>query len=161
MTDFDTFWSIYPSDLCGGSRNKGVKSKAKESWDKHVKDPEKVIMAVQAQIRYDREALNKGEKPYRWPFAATYINQARWEVEIESHSELKQRHEAKFCAVDNCNEPTHGPRFSCCTYHLANEPDGRMRPGILVEELRNYAMTHTLNHKDAMETLGEMLGWKS
>lgn len=165
--NFDLFWSLFPADLCRGAKNKGGKGKARESWDKHVKDPEMVVSALQAQIRYDRDAKNKGEDVMRWPFASTWLNQSRWDVEIESHAELQQRHEAKFC---HCGRETHGPTFNECAFHLNFDANGKFKIrtgttengnktfiGQMVNELREYARTHVLDHKSARDNINQLL----
>ena len=157
LTDFSDFWDMYPSDLCRGSKNKGGRGKAEESWSKHVKEPEKVILALQAQIKYDRDAQNKGEDVDRWPFASTWLNQGRWDVEIESHAELQQRYEGKYCSVEGCPDLTHGPRFEYCAHHLNFTIDGKFKDVMMAEELREFYTTH----KDLpfMEDKSEVMKW--
>ena len=157
LTDFADFWDMYPSDLCRGSKNKGGRGKAEESWNKHVKEPEKVILALQAQIKYDRDAQNKGEDVDRWPFASTWLNQGRWDVEIESHADLQQRYEGKYCSVEGCPDLTHGPRFEYCAHHLNFTIDGKFKDVLMAEELREFYTTH----KDLpfMEDKSEVMKW--
>lgn len=121
--EFDRFWNMYGgshADLCDGTRNKGPKSKALESWKKNVSDPGVVILAMEAQVRYDKAKKAKGKWVPRWPMVATWLNQRRWDCEIESHEELNAiSQEVKTCAIEGCNEVTHGPRFKLCSNHLA------------------------------------------
>lgn len=137
VPDFDMFWATYPSDLCGGSRNKGAKGEAKKRWEK-IKDPEKVMESLRAQIRYDKAAKKKGEFVSRWPMASTWLNQERWDCEIDSHYELNRRSEerekAKVCEVEGCENETHGPKFQLCTTHTAL--DFWNKPGSIWYEYR-------------------------
>ena len=123
--DFDQFWNMYggrDAKLCEGTKNKGPKGKALESWKKNVEnvvEPEKVLLALEAQVRFDKAAKAAGKWVSRWPMAVTWLNQNRWDCEIESHEQLQtQTREAKQCEMEGCNEPVLGPRYKLCSTHL-------------------------------------------
>lgn len=122
--EFERFWGSYGgrnAELCDGPRHKGSKTKAMEAWSKHVGDPKEVLLAVEAQSRYDKAAKARGKWVPRWPMVVTWLNQHRWDCEIDSHERLNQEStakETKQCEVEGCREPVHGPAFKKCAKHL-------------------------------------------
>lgn len=70
MTDFDTFWALYP-------RRKG-KGAARRAWDKAVRiaTPETIMGGLEANM-----ADLKAREPQYQPHPATWLNQERWEDE--------------------------------------------------------------------------------
>lgn len=104
---FDDWYTHYPKKV-----GKGAAIKA---WDKLKPDAElekKMILALDAQKRYRKEAKQAGEFVPDWCGPAVWLNQMRWLDEIGSHAELKENIEAKFC---ECGKPVHGPKFDKCT----------------------------------------------
>lgn len=75
MTDggFDEFWKAWPRKI--------GKAKARQAWDKATRtvDPAVIIAAVGAQ----KPALLSREPKFR-PHATTWLNQRRWEDEVEA-----------------------------------------------------------------------------
>ena len=103
MTDFNTFWQTYPSDLT--QNKKGPKSVAQKSWDKIPADKhEHIITCLRELIRYGRQEIKTHQKTDRWPFASTWLNQCRWEtIEDITPSKLREEYAGKSCA---CGKPT-------------------------------------------------------
>lgn len=95
---FDLLWETYPSDLCGSARNKGPRSLALKKVLKMKpgrEERERILAGLRAQMLYDREAKSHGREPSRWPYLTTYLNQHRWEEEIDSHMEMRRRFNTK------------------------------------------------------------------
>ena len=104
---FENFWTIYP-------KTKGMpKAPARKAWDKLKMTEElwdQIRLGIQAQVRYRADAKNVGEWMPDWPMPSTYINQARWEMDIPPHADLKEKvsRETKTC---RCGKPaTHKGR---------------------------------------------------
>lgn len=128
----NVFWPTYDSKYCGGSAKKGPKSKPLTILESKIKKIvaienktmesacNDVLLALQAQIKFYNDAQAKGEWQANFPMVSTWVNQERWSIEIESHSELKARHESKTCHYHDCDKETHGPRFNYCTKHLTH-----------------------------------------
>jgi len=72
VEDFDTFWSAYPV-----KKGKGA---AEKSWQKLSPDLQTVIIAIEAQKQSDQWTKDKGKFI---PYPATWLNQKRWEDEVE------------------------------------------------------------------------------
>lgn len=119
---FEDFWLIYPKTT--GQ----PKAPARKAWEK-LKCTEdlfnEIRLSIQAQVRYRADAKQQGEFVPDWPMPSTFINQRRWEVDIPSHAELKERHSLKTCTVEGCQYPVYGSRFSLCEDHVYLEPDWR------------------------------------
>ena len=119
--DFSRFWNMYggrDARLCEGVKNKGPRGKALESWKKNVVEADKVILALEAQVRFDEAAKKAGKWVSRWPMAVTWLNQSRWDCEIESHEALRAQTEVRLCKIEGCEEPVLGPRYRLCATHL-------------------------------------------
>ncbi len=124
----DRLWPAYPADLAAGrkgSRGEAIKSLIKINPDDD--ELERIFRNMEAQKAFDRASQKTGEFVPRWPYLVTYLNQRRYDDEIEvSHSELGQHQRADSCI--KCGGQTHGPRFDLCTDHLAESLDtGRER----------------------------------
>ena len=118
MTDFNTFWQTYPSDLT--QNKKGPKSVAQKSWDKIPADKhEHIITCLRELIRYGRQEIKTHQKTDRWPFASTWLNQCRWEtIEDITPSKLKEEYAGKSCA---CGKPVDIKSKCWDCYYLTND----------------------------------------
>jgi len=77
---FNKFWKLYP--------NRKGKESARKRWLKLQPDKElfeTIMQAVKAQIAWRDNALKNEFRP-EWPNPATWLNQKRWEDEIENDS---------------------------------------------------------------------------
>jgi len=110
---FDKFYQAYP--------NKKSKGDALKAWEKLEPDDdltEKMILAIQAQSRYRREALNSKEFLPDWKLPATWLRAMCWEDEIESHSALKEKQAAEYCQCGReATHRTYHPVCTDCWYH--------------------------------------------
>lgn len=128
----DGFWVNYPTDLCSlgqanqASRWKGSKGEALKAILKvgpDEKERARILGNLKAQVRHDREALKRGDKVYRWPYCATYVNGWRFDDEIESVADIKPEEILGICSYKDCGEPCHGPNYPMCTEHTAEVND--------------------------------------
>jgi hypothetical protein len=72
---FLNFWEQYP--------NKKGKEEAFKAWKKHTPDMEVVIKAVKAQKQEKADLTLAGKFCSEWPNASTWLNNKRWEDEIQ------------------------------------------------------------------------------
>ncbi len=72
LKDFDQFWQVYPRRIC--------KFNAKKAWVKIKEDKSIIIEAVKKQKEADMFKLND---PQFIPHPATWLNEKRWEEEID------------------------------------------------------------------------------
>ena len=104
-----------------------------------------IELALQAQQK-DRALSLKNRHNISQPVGfAVWLNQERWELEIESaHEKMSVSRET--CAVEGCQSQVYGNRFSLCEHHLQFvdiKKDGKLvgsklRSELnLVSELRN------------------------
>lgn len=110
---FNKLWFKYPTDLCKGK--KGGKTPAWNALKKINPDEQeqtRIMRNLEAQIRFDRQDPDA----YRWPFLSSYLNQHRYDDEVASVAELKQRTELKNC--EKCGSCVHGEKYTLCTDHL-------------------------------------------
>ena len=117
----DGFWANYPSDLCGGTRNKGPRGDALKAMIKYAPDePERarILANLIAQVKHDSDAKRKGEEVYRWPYATTYINGWRWDDTIDSVADVKIKNNAGICSHSECGNECHGESFMYCSTHI-------------------------------------------
>lgn len=80
MTTFDHFWSLYPRRV---SKRVAVKA-----WEKEMRsgtDPDEIISGLRRQLPYLRS-----KEPQFIPHPATWLNQGRWEDEVEQQAAPKQ-----------------------------------------------------------------------
>jgi DNA-binding transcriptional regulator YhcF (GntR family) len=75
---FDTFWSAYPV-----KKGKGA---AEKSWQKLKPDLQTVLTAIEAQKQSDQWTKDNGKFI---PYPATWLNQKRWEDEVETITQSK------------------------------------------------------------------------
>jgi len=131
MDKFSEFWARYPG-------KKIAKLKCRDKYDKLPEDEHKKIMlAIDAQLRYRTAAKKTGEFVPEWCNTQTFINQSRWYDEIESHAELKEKQNLNICCMPDCNLEVMGSRFATCMNHFSHHADGRLRDAMnLVPELR-------------------------
>jgi hypothetical protein len=107
---FSKLWFCYPEDLCHGK--KGVKFKAQKACEKLKPEQyNQILMNVEALKKYDRQDV----KPDRWPHVSTFINQAYYDRDIGSATELKEKRESQICT--ECDQETIGPRYTVCPKH--------------------------------------------
>lgn len=118
----DKLWPAYPSDLTEGkkgSRGEALKCIIRKAPSDE--ELERILRNLEAQKKYDRALKESGGFVYRWPFMSTYINQMRYDDEIQgAHSELKKQDLSK---CEKCDREVHGPKFKFCTEHLAESTD--------------------------------------
>lgn len=72
MNDFNEFWSLYPRRVS--------KRTAQKAWDKETRQtaPEVILAGLRRQLPY-----LTSKDPQFIPHASTWINQARWEDEVQ------------------------------------------------------------------------------
>ncbi len=121
----EQFWPTYPDDLCGGARNKGSRGLALKKAIQLAPDEQernRILSALQAQIRHDRIARSNGYELSRWPYCVTYLNQRRYDDEIESTVEVMTKGgvHVQICAKDGCDNETQGAGVPFC--NRCNEP---------------------------------------
>ncbi len=114
MNKFEQFYQAYPRKV-----GKGAAIKAFDKLKPDDKLLKKMLLAIQAQVRYRYAAKRTGEFIADWPHPGTWINGIRWEDEIPSHSELKERKIGNKCAEPGCTSEVHGPKFNKCTHHVS------------------------------------------
>lgn len=127
----DGFWVNYPTDLCSigntvSARWKGHKGECLKALLKLAPDEaerKRILANLKAQVKHDRDALKRGEKVYRWAYASTYVNNWRFDDEIDSVADLKPVVDVGICAYQDCGEPCHGEKFKFCTDHEAEQGD--------------------------------------
>jgi len=78
---FLNFWDQYP--------NKKGKEEAFKAWKKHAPNMEVVIKAVIAQKEEKASLTLEGKFCPEWPNASTWLNNKRWEDEIQEVPKLK------------------------------------------------------------------------
>jgi len=119
MTDFNTFWQTYPSDLCN---RPGSKQEAQKKWDKIDKSlHEQIITNMRELMRVDRKVKKSGagRPEWVWPMATTWLNQARWQ-DIES---IKQSHDMPVDkTMCSCGQPAE-ITSKCWACHDKSQPD--------------------------------------
>lgn len=96
-----------------------------KAWDqvkKLVKESEaelykKCELAIEAQARYRKEDRATGGHVAQPKMLSSWLRMGRWDEDIPSHAELKQKIEVNICSMPDCNSPVHGPKFELCDYH--------------------------------------------
>ncbi len=74
---------------------------------------EKCELAIQAQARFRRDSRKSRRRNAQPKMLSAWLNAGRWEEEIESHAELKDKTQTKICTNCKTNE-TIGPHYSTC-----------------------------------------------
>ena len=113
------FWQTYPGDLCGGNRNKGSRGVALKSMLRVLPEQEerdRMLANLQAQIRFDRQAGKTSDQVYRWPYCVTYINQRKYDDELESSTTIMNRITSgpAICSRNGCDRETQGSGVPYC-----------------------------------------------
>lgn len=140
MSNFDTFWALYP--------NKKGKGAARKAYEKVMTGNDEAALfkdmelALEAQKRYRQEARSSGEFIAPWKHPSTWLNQECWLDEIGSHADLKQKAELAQCSMAGCECEVHGPRFDHCAYHLEFDEKDHLRDVLMAPELRKYYNDH-------------------
>jgi len=145
---FDDWYSRYPKKVGKGA--------AKKAWDKikpDAKMEEDMIFSIGAQKRYKAEAKAAGEFVPVWCNPSTWLNEQRWEDEIKSHADLKERVNSKSC---RCGQPaTHAGLCLPCFE--------KNNPNIYADELRKicgdrkfHKMTRDENFKEMRRLVGRI-----
>lgn len=94
-TYFDRFYQAYPKHE--------APKKAHDAWKKAIKDEDKeefttmVVLAIDAQKRERRAKQNKGIWMADWPMPATWLNQGRWDDEIDSSDHIEKEAKKYTC----------------------------------------------------------------
>lgn len=155
---FEKFYKVFP--------HKTAKGSAETAWEKL--DPsdeltEKMILAVEAQVRYRAEAKRTGQWMPQWKGPGPWLRAKCYLDEIGSHAELKEKQAAKYCCIEGCNLFTMGHRFPVCEYHFQFTKAGRLRGYLgLVDELRGRYATDTsiqgLVGRDALAFIRRKIG---
>jgi len=113
---------------------KAWKSVLAETKEDEVKLYNKCESAIYAQARYRRDARQSMQHVAQPKMLSAWIRAGRWEDQIESHSELKEKAVASACSEPGCNNPSHGTRYTKCAEHL----DIIENPGCAtINDLRN------------------------
>lgn len=110
----------------------GSRGACLKSWMRAAKTEEaarRIFAAIEAQSRYAADREKHRQPVDRWPHLTTWLNQARYEDEIGSHSALREARPQGKCEHDGCSEDSHGP-FRLCAYHYS------MSYGSLAQQLR-------------------------
>ena len=128
---FDEWYKYFPK-----KQARGAGEKAWETLDPDEELVKKMTLAVQAQVRYKKQAGDFNLKYFKSP--GPWITQKCWLDEIGSHAELKEKAAAKICCIEDCHSQTMGKRFPVCEHHFQFNKAGRLRGYLgLVDELRN------------------------
>ena len=101
---FSTFWPLYPRRI--------AKSVAEKSWGKLT--PDEQALAIASIPRHINAWRNEGRTMALVPYPATWLNQRRWEDELEA--ELP---EVIFCKWPGCKSvglKLYG-KIPCCDRH--------------------------------------------
>ena len=131
---FERFYKVYPHKTARGS--------AEGAWE--TLDPDdaltdKIVLAVNAQIRYRAECKRTDQWMPRWKGPGPWLRAKCWLDEIGSHAELKEKQEAKYCCIEGCHALTMGSRFPVCEHHYQFSASGRLLGHLgLVNELRAH-----------------------
>ena len=143
MTNFDEFWARYPG-------KKVAKPKCRDKYEKLDDETHKrILLAIEAQGRYRHQAKRSGDFMADWCNSQTFINQERWDDEIGSTVELKEKAESRICSVEGCTEAVHAPKAAgqWCYHHVSYDAYNRLRPTcILVPEIRQHYQDHQELH---------------
>jgi len=128
--EFSKFWDCYDGRLlCGTNSKKGAKSQALKVYKKKVKDQNFATYALNALIAQKKQHAifkRKSEKDQsfwvpNFPMVSTYINQERWDTELddlsEAESNSKRISELSKCSIAGCDEEVHGQKFKECSHH--------------------------------------------
>jgi len=150
LVRFERFYKVYPHKTARGS--------AEGAWESLDPDDDltiKIILAVEAQIRYRSDAKKADQWMPRWKGPGPWLRQKCWLDEVGSHAELKEKQEAKYCCIDGCHSRTMGSRFPVCEHHHQFTKAGRLRGCLgLVDELRNrYASDQSIQGLRGREAL--------
>ena len=107
MSQFDRFYQAFP--------NKRGKAAAKAKWEKmkYDNDIDNILAKLEVEKRWRAQQKALGAFCPEWPMISTYVNQARWEDELES-VDFAGAKTALDTATCKCGEPTLGPRFKTC-----------------------------------------------
>lgn len=120
------FWPAYPGKLTrnkhGNRDNKGSRAYGLQACLKltNIASHEeriRILGNLKAQVRYDMQDPDCT----RWPMVSSYLNQKRFDDEIQSMSELRERTEHKQCR--KCKQETLGPKYDLCAVHFYEEHD--------------------------------------
>ncbi len=138
---FNRWYRIYPKKCAVGDGKKAWKS-----LDPDDALVDKMILAVEAQIRYKKEAGDHDIKYWKSP--GPWIRQQCWDDEIGSHSALKEKAKSQLCAVEGCQEERFCPRGSLyCIHHHTFSVDGRVKSQDSVfQKVRQYYTEHKEVH---------------
>ena len=104
---FEDWYQAYP--------NKRGKDKARERWTKDKLDSQtgNLIAKLEVEKRWRKTQKQLGSFVADWPMASTYLNQRRYNDEIEdcNFGAAREAREVKTC---QCGSPVMGPRFKTC-----------------------------------------------
>lgn len=115
---FEQFWNVYPHCVSKGSAIKSFEKVITEHGEEILP---KLLLAIQAQVRYRNEAKSLDQFMPNWKMPATWLNQQCWLDEIPSHAKLKEVLNQKKCSFDDCERSTMGDRFDVCDKHYADK----------------------------------------
>ena len=129
---FEEWYKYFPK-----KQARGAGEKAWETLNPSEELAKKMTLAVQAQVRYKKQAGDFNIKFFKAP--GPWITQKCWLDEIGSHAELKEKAESKICSIDGCQSACLGSRFRVCEHHYQFSASGRLLGHLgLVNELRAH-----------------------
>lgn len=121
------FWNTYPNKkpLCYKNYGKGSQEQAEKTARNKIKTKQKadsVLLSLREQIKFAKAEVDAGiDKHLVFPMCATWLNQARWSIELGSYvdvAEQKKGRELKQCNYSGCKEQVHGLKYDQCYKHL-------------------------------------------
>jgi len=137
---FDLFWDEYDKALTGGlSSGKGVRKKALTSFKRKVTSAKKAGLVL-SKFRMQRDEWLRNKKGDEWqanfPHVSTYLNQERWETEVDApQTQQARRSELQECSEPNCRDKVAGPAFDECERHL-NRPAREKEKAELIDWMK-------------------------
>jgi len=149
----EIFWPTYPKDLC--QNKKGSKT---VTWDKinkyKLSETEclTIMKNLNDHIRHDRAQINKGLEVDRWPLAQTYVNQRRFDDELEGDISGKATTtKLPECKKEGCTAEVHGQGYPFCGDHLPPPETPVLK--LLREHYRDSGMMQREGESDRCHSL--------
>lgn len=145
---FERWWSIYPRKVSKGNARKAWLKLVKGMNEKDLEDfTIKLVGATDSQIRWHKKQLDQDKWAPDWKHPATWLNGEDWmNVLDDMAKEGKAKGVVEPCSIPGCIALQHGPSFQYCSYHLSFDEHGRMRDGLLADEMRHYYQQHKEIH---------------
>lgn len=103
----------------------------------------KCELAIEAQTRYRRDDRAANGHVPQPKMLSSWLRSGRWEEEIGSHAEIKERAKLALCA---CGKPVHGPKYTQCIDCLGKD-------GPFFEDMRRFYRDNELGNKSRAELI--------